>query len=478
MPLQPLPLAAQSYGLASKPAAGQRLLNMYAERMPEGSRSPFILKPTPGLVPFRSIGSGPIWAMASMPGFLYVVSGTEFFRFKSDGTGLVFLGDIGTSGAAHSIAIGDRQVVVCNPPRAFVGNHEENDVHEITAGSGNFPQGGASAVSYLDGYFAFTAYNGTFFFVSNLLDGENFDSLDYARSERRPDIVQFCASHNGEFWLFGMHSISVWYNAGAADFPFRERAGSVQDRGIASLRTLAALDRSLVFLGNDRVVYRSNGYQLTRISDHAVEERLSRYQDLRAITGCSFVWEGHETYVLRMPGAEIGGATQPGLGTSFVYDGSTGLWHERSTFQQQSFWPWRIDRAQRFGVDTMVAGWIDGRVFTMSAGFHTDDGDAIRREVILPPMTAVGARQFMSRVEIEMDVGSGEAPGGVLLDWSDDGGRTFTQPRTISTGATGATRTRVAATRLGSFRQRSLRLQAQGRMTVYSVDADIEKGAH
>lgn len=465
MPLQALPLAAQSYELASRPAAGRRLLNMYAERMPEGSRSPFVLKPTPGLVPMVRLGSGPVAAMATMPGFLYVIAGSALWRVKSAGGVLTAdpVGNVGPTGGAMSIAIGDRQVVVVNPPHAFVASHT-GELVSVSGGS-RFPEGGASAVAYIDGYFVFTSFDGSYFFTSKLLDAANFDPLDFAKSERRPDVVQWCAALNGELWLFGLHHLSVWYNAGASDFAFRERTGSVQDRGVDSLGTVARLDRSLVFLGNDRVVYRTNGYQLVRISDHAVEEKLAEYLAPRDITGCSFMWKGHEHYALRLPK----------VGRTYVYDATVGVWHERSSGADGDG-VWRVGSAVQWEAITVLGSADDGALYTLSDNYHTDDGVPIRREVVLPQLEQDGRRAFMGRLEVEMDVGTGEAPGGVHLDWSDDGGSTWNAGRDIATGPPGATRTRVAVNRLGSFRQRLIRLRCLGRATIFGVDADVQAG--
>jgi hypothetical protein len=104
----------------------------------------------------------------------------------------------------------------------------------------------------------------------------------------------------------------------------------------------------------------------------------------------------------------------------------------------------------------------------------TDNGVYIRRELVLPPLWAGTGRGFMSRVEIEMEVGGGFSPGAISLDWSDDGGITFRTPaRTLQTGAYPETRKRVFTTRLGSFRQRVLRITTAGFATFYAVDADI-----
>mgnify|MGYP002716613660 CR=1 FL=1 len=294
--------------------------------------------------------------------------------------------------------------------------------------------------------------------------------LSAVRSERRPDIVQYCVSHMGELWLFGLNSIAVWYNAGTADFPFRERVGGVQDRGVGQLRTIATLGNSLVFLADDRVVYRTQGYQLVRISDHALEEKLSRYSNLREIAGCAFVWEGHEHYALKLPNA-------PPYGKTFVYDASTQAWHERSS-EAGGEGIWRVDRSARFGVVPVFGSATEGRLYLMDAGLATDDGVPIRRRAVLPPLHHEGARAFLGRVEIDMEVGTGDPPGSVHLTWSDDGGSTWSAGRHLGYGAAGETRKRVVATRLGSFRQRLLAIEASHKLALWGVNADVQVGAH
>jgi len=77
-----------------------------------------------------------------------------------------------------------------------------------------------------------------------------------------------------------------------------------------------------------------------------------------------------------------------------------------------------------------------------------------------------------------MEVGGWQTPGLVRLEWSDDGSRTWVPGRTMSSGAPSELRRRVFTTRLGSFRQRTFRLSANGLCRFYAVDADIQPGAH
>ena len=68
-----------------------------------------------------------------------------------------------------------------------------------------------------------------------------------------------------------------------------------------------------------------------------------------------------------------------------------------------------------------------------------------------------------------MEVGTAHSPDSVVLEWSDDGGITYTGSRTMTVGAAGQTRKRVFTTRLGSFRNRVFRLTSQQAMTVYAL---------
>jgi len=107
-----------------------------------------------------------------------------------------------------------------------------------------------------------------------------------------------------------------------------------------------------------------------------------------------------------------------------------------------------------------------------------DNGVPIMRHAILPPDWAGTRRAFCSRLEVEMESGGDLSPGDVTLDWSDDGGRTWTGgPRTMSAGAPTEFRKRVYTTRLGSFRQRMFRLTTHGHCCFYAADADIQLGA-
>lgn len=464
-----IPLPKQSYQLASLPASAQRLVNCYVELTPEDARSPFIIKPTPGLVPRYLIGAGPIYAMASMPGRMYFVSGSEAIRVSPHPiTGVmenVWLGDVGVT-ALPTIAIGPTQVVFVNPPNVWVASHT-GLLQGVSGTGGNFPGNGASSVVYIDGYFVFTAYDGSRFFCSDLLDATSYQGLDFATSENRPDYVQFSAVLRNEIWLFGQASIAVFYDAGGASFPFAPRTGAVLEQACGSNASIAQTDGSLFWLGRDRIVYRSQGYQAQRISTHAIEEVLQKYGDLRDITGFEFIFEGHACYALAVPSA-------PDSGTTYVYDCATRLWHERRSGADGTN-RWRGNRSCILGVELFIGDSISGNIFEMKISADSDAYLPLTRIITFPPLFAGAHRAFMDRLEVE--IGVGETAGNVILDWSDDGGHTWGPRRTLGLGLINEWRKRVFTTRLGSYRQRVLRLTSNRAITVYGADVEGIGGA-
>ena len=459
-----VPFAKQSYNLRSRPETCERLINLYAEQAPADALSPVVIKSTPGLRPEFLVGPGPIYAMASMPGRLYIISGTEVILAESRRDGSETRITIGTIPATDlpTIAVGPTQVVVCAPPTVWVATHGQ-PLQQVDGSQ--MPSAGASAVVYLDGYFVFTAYDGNNFFCSDLLDGTRFDGLDFATSEDRPDYVQFLKAHRDDLWLFGQDATAVFYNAGGPSFPFVPRPGAVIEQGCGSYASVAQIDGSLWWLGRDRIVYRSQGYQAVRVSTHAIEEVLSDYGDIRSCEAFGFVWEGHSFYALALPSAPDGA-------TSLVYDCATQLWHERQT---EGKGRWRAARACQYGPYLLIGDAFLGVVHRMDASVPTEGNSPVLRQATLPPINAGDGRGFMARVELEMETGTGA--GAVFLDWSDDGGVAFRPGRLLATGAAGdpaARRRRVYTTRLGSFRQRVLRFSATAPVTLYAAMVEMQ----
>jgi hypothetical protein len=477
-----IPFPTESYQHPSKPLSAKRLLNVMAESAPSDARSEVVLVPTPGLIDqFGSpVGAGPILAMnTDAPGIAYFVSGTHAYRsYFSVGLGHNVVEDIGDVGTVSSvgpfdsnwlmvtIAVSNNMVVVCVPPNAFMAAH--TPVTPLNLIGGTFP--GANSVCFFDSYFVFTqvAY-GTEFFISAISDPATFDALDFANIEGQQNNILRAIEHNGELWLIGYEGHEIWYDSGNADFPFRRRqTGGVVRYGTATPKSIGQIDGSVWWLGTDGIVYRSQGYQALRISTHAIEAIIDSFGPGSTITaiGMCYIDAGHSFYVLT-----LGGGSR-----TLVYDANTKVWHDRASAADGTG-AWRASCAASLTDYTLIGDNASGTVWRLDTTVATDAGLPLMRQATFPPIYANTRRGFCSRFELEMEVGAAGGAGDVTLDWSDDGGNTFTGgPRALSSGTAGMLRQRVYSTRLGSFRERVFRVTARERVTLYAADADVTAG--
>jgi hypothetical protein len=78
------PILGGSYVARSINAADNRMVNLFAEAIPDGSggkEAGFLLR-CPGLRLLATVGSGPIRGLWVTNGIAYVVSGSEFYSLK------------------------------------------------------------------------------------------------------------------------------------------------------------------------------------------------------------------------------------------------------------------------------------------------------------------------------------------------------------------------------------------------------------
>ena len=77
--------ATQSYKLKSLSISSQRCVNAYAEAEASGSKTQVAVLGVPGVINWKTLGSGPIRGMHVMNDILYVVSGSNLFSITTSG---------------------------------------------------------------------------------------------------------------------------------------------------------------------------------------------------------------------------------------------------------------------------------------------------------------------------------------------------------------------------------------------------------
>lgn len=443
--------AVNSYRSDSLPVSAQRLVNAYAELQPKDARTPVSVHGFPGIATWTTAGNGPIRGLFEMHGVVYCVSGSEFYSIDSDGVATL-VGTGITQNNVVSMAGNDLEVLVVNGTANGWGYVVASDSFAQIADA-DFNS--CATVTFIDGYFVFDWLNTNKFFHSGLLDGTAYDALDFASAESSHDRVLSVLNNQGILLIFGEKTLEVWNHTGAQDFVFQRYDGHIPERGILAALARAIIDNSTFFLGNDRVFYRLNGLRPVRLSTHAIEKE----------------WEGYATvsdafcFPVEYGGHKFVYVTFPTESKTWGFDVASGLWHERLSWDPNGIEvKWRANCALKAFSKTLIGDANSNKIGYLDKATHTEFGDPIRTILTAPPIHRNGRMGFMPKFEATFETGVGATTGQgsdpqVMLDWSDDGGETWGPEFWQTLGAKGVRNTRVQWDRLGSFYQRTLRLQ-------------------
>ncbi len=432
----------------SKVWGGAKLVNAYAQTSEGDKADQFMAMAIPGLDLFSDIGSLPVRGLHVMTGTLYAVVGTTLYSVASNGTETT----IGTIGGSLPVQMADNGLQLAIQGGALNNQGYVYSGGTLYTGIANLPP--VSGVIYINGYFVWSVFESDQFIISALTDGLSYDPLDVATVEGDPDnIVGMVNSHN-QILFGGANTIEPWDNTGAADFPFQRSGAAFIERGILDRDSFTKIDNSVHFVGNDRIVYRLNGYDTVRISTHAIEFKIAQATYFRAFT---YSQEGAKFYVLN---TDVG---------TFGYDMSTGAWHERRSLGKVNY---RCSTATEAYGGTVMGDAYTGLIYIPNLDTHTENGDVIPVEMELPSIQTNRLKSTCYSVELQCETGVGNAgdPDPLCsLQYSRDGGRTFSAELPRSMGRVGEYLTRCIW-RIGvSFRQLQLRFNLPSQTKRYAI---------
>jgi hypothetical protein len=309
---------------------------------------------------------------------------------------------------------------------------------------------------------------------SAVLDGTTWNGLDFFSKEGYPDYLRSIQSDGVQLYLWGTETFEVWQadpNAVPGGNPFVELIGAGGRYGNISTFAQGAIDGHIYFLGGDDrgqiCAYVMNGYSPVRISTHAQEASWQANAMGANAVSYTYMEEGHSFWCIN-----FGGQT-------WCFDPETGAWHQRYKWTGSAFAPYQTNLhtfIPEWGAGGMhVTAWTGAAgVFQSSTLFYDDVGTDMAWQRVLPYIYNDGKWQYFGRLDLEMETGS--APAGlpaITLDYSDDRGVTFQNPRVATVAAPiDASSTRVFWNRNGKSRGRLPRLSGAGQYRVALIDAD------
>ena len=469
-----LQLSGGAYQARSVIASAQRCLNLVAEPMPQiqGEPAQFAYYPTPGLTTVLTMPQNRIRGLRQCHNYqLYAVAGSGVYKITPGSTwASTHLGDI-TGGPLTPVSMtdnGETMVIVDGSSNGWTVDLATDAFAQIGAAAdpgGMFA--GADRVDYLDTFFIFNKPGSPQFYWS-LSNSATFDpyALDIANKETVADNIITLAVAKSEIWLLGARTTEIWTDIGAQDSQFQRMPGVLVDHGCGAKYSVAEYDDALYWLTAGRAgelfIVRGKGYQATRVSTYAIEDRMMRYARVDDAIGFCYSRGGHTYYVITFPTADA----------TWAYDIATQQWHE---------WLW-IDSngdehrhrancmAGTYDGWVLAGDWQNNNLYIVDPTVFTDAGAPIKRQRSFPHLINDGKRVFYRQFIADIAPGNPAettpAPAVDLsLDWSDDRGNTFGSPVTQSIGDIGTYLRSLQYQRLGMARDRVFRL-------TWSVPAD------
>ena len=453
----------------------QRCINLYLENdESKQGRDSAAMRGCPGLLLLCTCGSGPVRGIRNVRGTLYVVSGNEVYTVGASFAPKL-VGAITTSTGPVQLSDNGLQVMIVDGTLGYIITIATGIMTPITAAA--FPANPVS-VTYFDTFFVVSQGNSQEFWASAADDGTTWPGTSFASKEGGSDLLVGLTQVDRQLWLFGENTTEVWYDAGATPFPFAQVEGVFIETGAASAASIVLLDSSVFWLAADQrgqgIVCRTNGYQPQRISTFAIENFLSNNYIADAIA-YSYQANGHSFYVLTLPTADA----------TFVFDVSTGLWHERASFDPLTG---KFHRHQSNCSDyfqdgyNVVGDYQNGNLYYFSDSTATDNGVTRkwrRSWQALPAGQNNGREKFYSNLEIFAQTGQAPQTGQgsipqVSLRISNDGGNTFPIELYRNMGKSGETYHRILFNSLGSSRNRVFELSGTDPVVPVFVGAELQ----
>lgn len=397
---------------------GGRVINAYAEIAPEGSRSKYRFRRAPGLRPVFTAGTGVprgAWLVGSL---LHVVNGDKVYTVSKAGndyTVTALSGTIGGTGPvtiAHNMRSPTAQILIVHS--SGMSQVASSTVSDFT--DPDLPS--VVSITFMDGYFIVTAADGRAF--SSDLNDDEFGENNFATAEAATDGLVRGIAVGRDLLLMGESTIEFWGNAGnPTGFPFSR--GPVMSIGLKGRFAVAGFEPGfpapLMWVGTDNAVYRLNGYSEQRVSTSHLEWLISQ-EDGSDLEASVYVAAGHPCWVLTGPS------------WTFVYDMSTGFWHERHSYETAR---WRASFGVQAFNEWLVFDRTSGQVYRVDPSYRREDTDPLIFELRSVQQHRFPGRAIIDSAAFDFVTGVGSDTGiapietepRVSIDWSDDGGIRF-----------------------------------------------------
>lgn len=434
MPIMDIPFIGGAYQGRSTDLNSQQCINFMPVMDRQGGKSPISLQNTPGLTSVWCdlAATVEVRCLMVVGSTLVAVGGNKVYTIDTAASKTTLSGTLGASTGAVLGATNGTQWMIIEP-----GTDGYTNVGgTITAiADADFPV--PTSVSYQDTYFIVSKNATGEFYISAANDPTAWDPTDYAEAEAAIDNLKCCFTHHIQQWLFGTETTEVWYNSGASAFPFERVSGVLIPYGIDSAASAASAADHLFWLTNTLQVGMSEGLSARIISTPQIDYQIASYSTTSDAIGYCYTLEGHICYVLTFPTA----------GATWVFDLTTGLWHEWQswTTAPTTYGRHRGNCYAYFNGKHLVGDHTNGMIYELSFDAFDDIFGTIQSVRTTAPLSKENKRLFFNNLQVDFESGVGTSGG---TERVSNGG--FDSATTGWTAANGATLASIAGGQSGN----------------------------
>lgn len=466
MPTLPFPLIGPTYTNRSLPVSSQVTRNFYVEVNQQGNE-PVSFMPFPGLKPFATTGSGVSRGLGELDGILYAVTGTTLYKITSSGSSTA-VGTVLGDGRCNFEEDGTNLIIATGDTKPYA-----YDGATLAVGS-DADLADSSTVAYINRRVVYDGNNADVIFA-DLDQPLSVDSANVISADTRPDDTLAIQTHRQQVYVYGSETIQPMYNSGTGNPPYNFILNSVQEIGLGAVHSIASNKIFRYFLGSDRQVYRGSGLDIQSISNPAIGQAIENYSTVGDAYGVCFAFDSQDFYLLSFP---TGNETwlfneQAGLWTNLAY-GTDGAQH--------LIYDYRYVYGKH-----LVSDRRNGNIYELDFDTYTDNGDVIQRQRDTISINGgafgqEGARVFMDKLELIIETGTSlvTSESKIIMQYSDDNGRSWSTERWLPIGQQGEYRHKLWWFGLGEFYNRQFRFRMSDpiKWVLISASADVELGGN
>lgn len=467
-----------SYPSQSWNADAEHAVNFMEERLESpGATGEKALYPFPGVTLLGTAMGSPGRGHFAEAGREWAIFGTAFGEIAEDGT-FTQRGTVAAdSNTADIVSNGDGggQLLI-----ASGGNGYSYDIASATLTQIAALNGRATRANYLDGYGLILDQSSSTLLISALLDFTTWATgVDFAQRSAASDPWVSMTVTGIYIALLGEKTSEFWYDAGGASFPFAKHpSGGPIPHGIVGAFTVAVGEGSLFWLAQSSIgknyVVQATGFTPQVVSDFPRQRLLASYTDGASATAELRNWNGHTHYKITFPNTNI----------SWAYDLASSKWAQEG--------PWIAEQNQfaasrtRFPVVAFGQHRIldseTGSIYKLDVASHVDvDSRPLVVERTAPALVGELELIYYAALELDIQVGVGLVNGQgaeprIMLQYSNDGGNTWSAELWRSLGKLGQYQTRVRWVGLGAARRRVFRVRISDPVAVGIVGAYLTLG--